>query len=127
MALIKCVECGREISDKAAACQGCGAPMQREVVQTSPVHDRAPGSSKAGKVLTVIALLVILPAGVLVAGIELFGNDEINNGRESVRFCHEHYQQLKEDPYVTRDALGIAYGACKKLEQDFRSKWGRDP
>ena len=26
MALISCSECGREISDKAAACPGCGAP-----------------------------------------------------------------------------------------------------
>jgi zinc-ribbon domain len=27
MALINCSECGREISDKAAACPGCGAPV----------------------------------------------------------------------------------------------------
>lgn len=27
MALIKCGECSREISDKAAACPGCGAPV----------------------------------------------------------------------------------------------------
>jgi hypothetical protein len=27
VALIDCVECGREISDKAAACPGCGAPV----------------------------------------------------------------------------------------------------
>jgi Predicted membrane protein len=27
MALVACVECGREVSDKAAVCVGCGAPM----------------------------------------------------------------------------------------------------
>lgn len=27
MALIKCSECGREISDKAGTCPGCGAPV----------------------------------------------------------------------------------------------------
>lgn len=27
MALIKCSECGREISDRAGACPGCGAPV----------------------------------------------------------------------------------------------------
>jgi len=27
MALIKCEECGREVSDKAPACPGCGAPI----------------------------------------------------------------------------------------------------
>lgn len=29
MALIKCPECGREISDKAAACPGCGYPLSK--------------------------------------------------------------------------------------------------
>ena len=28
MALIKCPECGKEISDKATACPNCGAPVQ---------------------------------------------------------------------------------------------------
>lgn len=30
MALTKCSECGREVSDKAAACLGCGAPIAPE-------------------------------------------------------------------------------------------------
>lgn len=29
MALIICAECGREVSDQAAACPGCGAPTPR--------------------------------------------------------------------------------------------------
>jgi hypothetical protein len=29
MALIKCSECGRTVSDQAAACVGCGAPIRR--------------------------------------------------------------------------------------------------
>ncbi len=29
MALIKCSECGRTVSDRAAACVGCGAPVKR--------------------------------------------------------------------------------------------------
>lgn len=28
MALIDCSECGKQISDKASACPGCGAPVQ---------------------------------------------------------------------------------------------------
>jgi RNA polymerase subunit RPABC4/transcription elongation factor Spt4 len=27
MALISCTECGRDVSDKAASCPNCGAPM----------------------------------------------------------------------------------------------------
>lgn len=30
MALIECSECGREISDRAAACPGCGAPVSTD-------------------------------------------------------------------------------------------------
>lgn len=31
MALIKCPECGREISDRAANCPGCGFPIAEEI------------------------------------------------------------------------------------------------
>lgn len=30
MALIQCPECGREVSDQALACPGCGGPIRRE-------------------------------------------------------------------------------------------------
>lgn len=31
MALIKCNECGREVSDKAQSCPGCGAPIDKKM------------------------------------------------------------------------------------------------
>lgn len=39
MALIKCPECGREISDKATACPGCGCPINQSVATTQQ-HER---------------------------------------------------------------------------------------
>lgn len=33
MALIKCKECGKEISDKAKTCPNCGCPIFKEVVK----------------------------------------------------------------------------------------------
>lgn len=36
MALMKCSECDREISDKAAACPGCGAPVSVALKQPVP-------------------------------------------------------------------------------------------
>lgn len=38
MALVKCAECGKEISDKAAACPNCGAPVAAQLHQ-APVAD----------------------------------------------------------------------------------------
>ena len=32
MALIKCTECGRMISDKAACCPNCGAPVEKQII-----------------------------------------------------------------------------------------------
>jgi hypothetical protein len=42
MAMIKCSECGRAISDKADACVGCGAPISH-----SPDIDMAPKADKS--------------------------------------------------------------------------------
>lgn len=36
MALIKCKECGKEVSDKATKCIHCGAPIESEVKNTCP-------------------------------------------------------------------------------------------
>lgn len=35
MALIACPDCGKEISDQAAACIGCGRPMQQAHTSTN--------------------------------------------------------------------------------------------
>ncbi len=32
MALIKCKECGKEVSDKAGACPNCGCPIEKESI-----------------------------------------------------------------------------------------------
>ncbi len=41
MALIKCPECGKEISDKAAACINCGFPLS-ELSQTTTTNNTMP-------------------------------------------------------------------------------------
>lgn len=37
MALVKCVECGKDISDKATSCPNCGCPMQ-SMATTGPIN-----------------------------------------------------------------------------------------
>lgn len=38
MALVSCMECGREVSDKAASCVGCGAPIGATRPTPPPLH-----------------------------------------------------------------------------------------
>ena len=41
MAIIKCPECGKEVSDRAAACPGCGYPINQgaQAVSTSTMRE----------------------------------------------------------------------------------------
>ena len=41
MALIKCPECGREVSDRAQACPQCGCPIAAVPVSTPQLQSRA--------------------------------------------------------------------------------------
>lgn len=40
MSLIKCSECGREFSDKAAACPNCGCPIDDARQETSEIGEK---------------------------------------------------------------------------------------
>lgn len=48
MALISCPECGKEISDKAELCVGCGAPIQKQVGEAPRQAIKASFESKSG-------------------------------------------------------------------------------
>lgn len=72
MALIKCPECGKEISDKATACIHCGCPMQPTVYRADQSPPPAPVTTEIvtqvkpkqiiAAILAVIAFLMTLHA-----------------------------------------------------------------
>lgn len=67
MALINCAECGHEVSDKAAACPGCGAPLapkpgERGGADEVEAAKRAATTSALGIVAVLLGLgAVIMP------------------------------------------------------------------
>ena len=72
MALIKCNECGHEVSDKASACPNCGCPIaddhfepQNDVEEAEPVYYyEDDGDDNRKKWLwAVIALLLVVVGG----------------------------------------------------------------
>ena len=80
MALIKCRECGQEISDKAAACPHCGAPLSVGPPVTKPGRL---GLLFAIVIGTALAVVMVLPAlrkvGVIKSAsftVENVGGDE---------------------------------------------------
>ena len=55
MALVHCRECGKQISDQAAACPGCGAPIKdRSSTASAPVVVIAPKSRSAAVLLAML-------------------------------------------------------------------------
>lgn len=60
MALIKCTECGKDVSDKAAACPGCGAPL--------PVKSLVPDEPGTTSGASSLALLAMVIAGIGLVG-----------------------------------------------------------
>lgn len=69
MGLIKCTECGKEISDKATACPNCGCPVNSKAVTTPPpmqqttpnMQPQMPVKRKKGHgcLITFIVMIVI--------------------------------------------------------------------
>jgi hypothetical protein len=47
MALIKCIECGKEVSDKASTCPNCGCPLS-EMVTSGVVRIKMPNNIVEG-------------------------------------------------------------------------------
>lgn len=101
MALVKCRECGKEISDKAAACPSCGAPM----AGGAPVRVTRVGAKyeQIGFGLIVVGLIALL-AGVHWGGIAML-----------VGFVVFLVGRLQGDRVVAVGAHGGGGGALKKI------------
>ncbi len=72
MALIKCGECGRTISDKAQSCVGCGAPVKAKsrldpgkVFNLVPEPDKRPPPSRQYLMWRALASTAAFVAGVV--------------------------------------------------------------
>ncbi len=61
MALIRCPECGREVSSAAAACPSCGHPI-------TGTHTAAPPQAKWSPGIAAVLSLVIPGAGQMYKG-----------------------------------------------------------
>ena len=66
MAMVTCVECGKEISDQARTCPNCGHPSDREA-KMQKMQDTNQQSSRAGGVIVGIIMMIL--AFVIIASI----------------------------------------------------------
>lgn len=80
MALIKCPECGKEISDRAASCIHCGCPLQPTVHRAEQSPPPAPVTTEIvtqEKLKQIIAAILAVIAFVMTLHASHFQNQEI--------------------------------------------------
>lgn len=80
MALIKCPECGKEISDKAKTCPNCGSPVLQEQSEAKSIASSSSSKPKKNSKLGVAALIFSILGcsfiiGVILAIIDLCQKD----------------------------------------------------
>lgn len=73
MALIKCPECGKEISDKASSCPNCGYPINNIKVETEQdrVNIRGKNKGKNFLIFGSVLFLVSMVFGIGTSNAEL--------------------------------------------------------
>ncbi|GEM_PF-1743372 len=125
MALVSCKECGKEISDQAAACPSCGAPVAKGAAQ--PAVPTPVGQRKVGCGTVIVVLLVL---GAIFVAILMVMNPEDPAVREerwrkkdAIELCWKEYERKSLDPATKR----FVASACEKMEKDFRDKYGQEP
>ncbi len=77
MALTKCIECGKEISDKASVCPNCGCPVEQatksEVLNATSIKQTK--NKKLNKILD--KMLIVIFSLLAIALIILFIQNSI--------------------------------------------------
>lgn len=114
MALIKCTECGHEVSDKASMCPNCGCPIESLGAAQEEVIYEEPKKKKGWIWALIVVLLCLIGGGGYYAYTHLVNK---NNAEDIVELTPDFIKAIEK-----YDQLGIfseGYAAVRKGE-----KWG---
>ncbi|QGM07104.1 hypothetical protein [Stenotrophomonas maltophilia] len=149
MALVACDECGREVSTKAAACVGCGAPVAT-TGSTGSAGDmklgdkpspKPLGGSEFRSFLWISLVLLLALVGMLLWKVASKAQTSSTSAEvraahiattqenllDAVKECEKRYSQMNSDRQYTASDLRVYAAVCKQLREDYKAKWGREP
>lgn len=117
MALIKCEDCGREVSDKASVCIHCGCPIsisqetQSIKVESKPLVEKEP-TGWFGPLITILGMSGFLAIGYFASYQEQLPKLDLNPSKS------EPKQQMSL-------SVGTCSGAypTSKLQEKLRQGW----
>lgn len=122
MALISCGECAGKVSDSAAACPHCGAPVAKPAVYSS-----APPPAQVKKSGGTWKWVLGVPVGFFVLMMVIGGlnsDPEKTQAREAYNLCMDN---LKADDRARAGNGRLIAGACERLRDEFKQKYGTTP
>ena len=119
MALIQCAECKGQVSDSAAACPHCGAPVAGSAGAAVPAAAKKGGGIWKWVLGVPVGLFVL----VMIVG-SLNSNPEKDHARRAYDTCMD---SLKADDRARAGNGNFIAGACESMRNDFIRKYGVNP
>ena len=102
MALIKCPECNKEISDKAKKCPNCGFPIKRKKVRTLKKKKK----SKSIFIVFTLAILFFIVGGI---GGKIFFDVNIDSQKSVENDEKIDVESIAEETYISNKEWKITY------------------
>ena len=94
MALIKCNECGKDISDSSSECIHCGAPTSFSLKGNDNIGVKPKKRNMRGIIIILICLLILF---IVILGIPFFINSKHNSSLSSKTLNGEYSAPDPED------------------------------
>lgn len=97
MALIKCPECGKEISDKSSTCIHCGYPIGSEKVKSQRKSTSIRITPPKGKLVLIIVVILALISGLIFGGKRIAEIREEKAYQAQLEAERQAYQTMLEE------------------------------
>lgn len=97
MALIKCSECGHEVSDRASACPNCGCPIGNVGIIQEEIIDPEPKQKKGWIWALIVVLLCLIGGGGYYAYTHLVNKNNAENENVDSSNSKEDIVELTPD------------------------------
>lgn len=121
MAMIKCSECGKEISEKANTCPNCGAPVNNQIAKeqspTIVVSNAIPAKKKGSCLKTIlIAFGILVLLGVIGS---MAGNDgKSDNDSKIESVDSSNNETIKSEEYKDTDNEYVSQQVAEETEEE---------